>query len=166
MAGWRRGIKDWFKVAASPLCRKPFPFPTFSVRSIEAEPPLGAAPSRFLRAKAWVTITIQITRQLVTCACLTALINERKTANFASGAQFYFLSLSLFFSFFPPPPPPSLARKGERERERERKRARVSRDPAAFVSTRPHSFMLVCKRRRLPLRGCRGLLGRYSVTRS
>ena len=165
MAGWRRGIKDWFKVAASPLCRKPFPFPTFSVRSIEAEPPLGAAPSRFLRAKAWVTITIQITRQLVTCACLTALINERKTANFASGAQFYFLSLSLFF-------PSSLLlllcqwREKERERERERKRARVSRDPAAFVSTRPHSFMLVCKRRRLPLRGCRGLLGRYSVTRS
>ena len=152
-------------MAASPLCRKPFPFPTFSVRSIEAEPPLGAAPSRFLRAKAWVTITIQITRQLVTCACLTALINERKTANFASGAQFYFLSLSLFFFLLPSSSSSSFGEK-RRERERERKRARVSRDPAAFVSTRPHSFMLVCKRRRLPLRGCRGLLGRYSVTRS
>ena len=123
MAGWRRGIKDWFKVAASPLCRKPFPFPTFSVRSIEAEPPLGAAPSRFLRAKAWVTITIQITRQLVTCACLTALINERKTANFASGAQFYFLSLSLFFFLLPSS---SSSFFGEKRREREREREKTS----------------------------------------
>lgn len=161
MAERRRGTKDvgskWVAVCRR---RKPFPFPSFRWDpSKRSHPLVPAAPSPFLRAKAWVTITIQITRQLVTCACLTALINERKTANFASGEHNFIFFLLFFFFFFPPPPPPL------REKER-KKRARVSRDPAAFVSTRPHSFMLVCKRRRLPLRGCRGLLGRYSVTRS
>lgn len=119
-------------------------FPEFSVRSSEAKLPLGTAPSRFLHAKARVTITIQITRQLVTCACLTALINERKRQTWRRELDFFLC----------------------RCREKEKKWRYRAQSCGVCKCTRVHSFVLFCKRRRLPLRGCRGLLGRYSVTRS
>lgn len=119
-------------------------FPEFSVRSSEAKLPLGTAPSRFLHAKARVTITIQITRQLVTCACLTALINERKRQTWRRELDFFLC----------------------RCREKEKKCRYRAQSCGVCKCTCVHSFVLFCKRRRLPLRGCRGLLGRYSVTRS
>lgn len=91
-------------------------FPEFSVRSSEAKLPLGTAPSRFLHAKARVTITIQITRQLVTCACLTALINERKRQTWRRELDFF------------------LCRCRKKE-----KNDGIARNPAAFVSVRAYT---------------------------
>lgn len=103
-----------FSVGTTPRNRS---FPEFSVRSSEAKLPLGTAPSRFLHAKARVTITIQITRQLVTCACLTALINERKRQTWRRELDFFLC----------------------RCREKEKKNDGIARNPAVFVSVRAYT---------------------------